>query len=78
MPHSPDILGEILVLLAAAVFVVASFSRLKLSPVLGLLFAGAAIGPYGLELVGDVEEKSLLAEYGVVFFAIYDRVGAFY
>ena len=37
-------LSNTVVVLAAAVFVVAFFKRLNLSPVLGYLVAGAAIG----------------------------------
>lgn len=66
MGHS-HALSDVLVLLAAAVFIVAIFRQLNLSPVLGFLFAGAAIGPYGLELAGDLQEKSYIAEFGVVF-----------
>ena len=31
------------------------------------MFAGAAIGPYGFEVISDVSGKSYLAEFGVVF-----------
>lgn len=60
-------LPDVLILLAAAVIIVAVFRLLKLSPVLGFLFAGAAIGPFGFGLVSDIETKSYLAEFGVVF-----------
>lgn len=59
-------LPVILMLLGTAVLVVALFKTLKLSPVLGYLVAGAAIGPYGLELVQSGETSSL-AEFGIVF-----------
>lgn len=67
MHHDTGFLQDIIVLLAAAVFVVAIFRQLRLSPVLGFLFAGAAIGPHGFEIISDVEGKSYLAEFGVVF-----------
>ena len=54
-------------MLSAAVFVVAVFRQFNLSPVLGFLFAGAAIGPFGLDIVSHSEEKSYIGEYGVVF-----------
>lgn len=60
-------LPEVLILLAAAVLVVAVFRLLRLSPVLGFLFAGAAIGPYGFSLIQDAESNATLAEFGVVF-----------
>jgi glutathione-regulated potassium-efflux system ancillary protein KefC len=57
---------EALVYLAAAVICVPIASRLGLGSVIGYLLAGAAIGPWGLKLVGDVEETLRLAEFGVV------------
>ena len=72
MHSEEEFLPDILILLAAAVFVVAIFRQLRLSPVLGFLFAGAVIGPYGIPINGepiisDIEGKSYLAEFGVVF-----------
>lgn len=58
-------LPNIVALLAAAVVVVAVFKRLNLSPVLGYLVAGAAIGEYGLNYIQYEEVKSL-AKFGVV------------
>lgn len=42
------------------------FHRLKIPAVVGLLVAGAIVGPYGLGLIGEVEKVELLAEVGVV------------
>ena len=60
-------LPQVLVLLIAAVVIVFAFERLRLSPVLGYIVAGAAIGPYGLKLISGVEETRALAELGIVF-----------
>ncbi len=57
---------EALVFLAAAVVCVPLAARLRLGSVLGYLIAGAAIGPWGLRLVGDVAATQNLAELGVV------------
>ncbi len=65
--HDFSGLSIILILLAAAVFVVALFRRLNLSPVLGYLAAGAIIGPSGLAIVKDVHGTATIAEFGVVF-----------
>ncbi len=43
---------EALVFLATAGVVVPLFHRIKVSPVLGFLFAGAALGPFGLGRLG--------------------------
>jgi monovalent cation:H+ antiporter-2, CPA2 family len=60
------ILVVVIMLIAAAVFVVAIFKRINLSPVLGYLVAGALIGDNGLKIV-TYQQTSLLGEMGVVF-----------
>jgi len=52
--------------LAAAVVFVPLASRLRLGAVLGYLFAGCLIGPFGLGLVSDIESILHFAEFGVV------------
>ncbi|PCJ25788.1 MAG: potassium transporter [Rickettsiales bacterium] len=59
-------LVTVIVLLASAVFIVAIFRKLNLSPVLGYLVAGAIIGDNGMRVV-TYAQTSLLAELGVVF-----------
>jgi monovalent cation:H+ antiporter-2, CPA2 family len=60
-------LGSVLVLLIAALLAVALMQRVRISPVLGYLVAGLAVGPSGLQLIGDVERVAQLAEFGVIF-----------
>lgn len=60
------VLPSVLILIAAAVFVVILFKRLKLSPVLGYLVAGAVIGDHGLNYVQH-QDIELLGEFGIVF-----------
>jgi CPA2 family monovalent cation:H+ antiporter-2 len=69
---------EALLFLITAGIVAPLFVRLKVSPVLGYVLAGAALGPYGLGrfagmapwlkgvLLSDVEAIGKLAEFGVV------------
>ncbi len=54
------------VFLAAAVIGVPLLKRFGLSSVLGYIVAGAAIGPWGLKLAGDVESVRDYAEIGIV------------
>lgn len=61
-----DYLTQAAVFFGAAVLVVPIFRRLGLGSVLGYLAAGAAIGPFGLSLIADVEATAHLAEFGVV------------
>ena len=57
---------DALIYLAAAVICVPIAKRLGLGSVLGYLIAGAAIGPWGLKLVADVESIMHFSEFGVV------------
>ncbi len=77
--HGIPYLREVVVFLAAAGIVVPVFHRLRISPVLGFLLIGVAIGPHGLGgLVGDVpwvrhlvitdlKGVQSIAELGIVF-----------
>ena len=42
------------------------FHEIKLPSVMGYLLAGVLIGPYGLQLIEDVEAVEHLAEIGVI------------
>lgn len=58
---------DIIILLIAAVIAVPLFQALKLGAVPGFLIAGICVGPYGLQLIGNISEIGNLAEIGVVF-----------
>jgi monovalent cation:proton antiporter-2 (CPA2) family protein len=64
--NGEQFLVQATVFLAAAVVGVPLLKRLGLSSVLGYMVAGAAIGPWGLELAGDVEGVRAYAEIGIV------------
>jgi len=53
-------------LLAASVVFVMISRRLGFGSILGYLVAGAAIGPFGLRLVRDVEQIAEISEFGVL------------
>ncbi|MBV9318257.1 MAG: cation:proton antiporter [Gammaproteobacteria bacterium] len=59
-------LTQTAILLAAAVLAVSLFRFARLSSILGYLAAGLVIGPWGLNLIGDVERISHVAEFGIV------------
>ena len=64
---TPNVLGQALVYLCAAVLFVPFAKRLGLGAVLGYLLAGATIGPYVLGLVGTQDHDVMhFAEFGVV------------
>lgn len=58
---------DILALLLATVIVVPIFHAIRLGAILGYLTAGAILGPWGLEIITEVEEIRHLAEFGVIF-----------
>lgn len=70
---------DIVLFLATAGVVVPLFRHWKISPILGFILAGVALGPFGLAQLGEVapwvayvtvgnpDEIALLAELGVVF-----------
>jgi glutathione-regulated potassium-efflux system ancillary protein KefC len=66
MEHAPAWLTSSLIYLGAAVIAVPLSRALGLGAILGYLAAGIAIGPWGLRLVGNVQDVLHFAEFGVV------------
>ena len=64
MNHPLDL---ILLLLAASVFAVMLFSRVRLPAELAYLAVGALLGPAGFHVIPDESSARSLAEFGVVF-----------
>jgi CPA2 family monovalent cation:H+ antiporter-2 len=60
-----EFLPDILILLSSSILVVIILHKLKTSPVLGYLIAGAIINAYGL--VKSPEYAHSLAEFGIIF-----------
>jgi monovalent cation:H+ antiporter-2, CPA2 family len=66
MPHDTSLLTTIAAALLAAWILGILAQKLRLSPIVGYLLAGVAIGPHSPGFVGDVQLASQLAEMGVV------------
>lgn len=64
--HHMSLLHQVAVLLIAAVLAVPLFKRFGLGSVLGYLFAGLLIGPFGLRLITDYGSILHFSEFGVV------------
>jgi CPA2 family monovalent cation:H+ antiporter-2 len=64
--HDLDLILTISVGLAAALVLGALTNRLRLSPILGYLLAGIAVGPHTPGFVADASLAAQLAEIGVV------------
>jgi len=65
--HDTTYLRDILVLLFASVAIVIIFKQFGLSPALGYLVSGAAIGPFGFGVLTSGETTKSIAEFGIVF-----------
>lgn len=61
-------INDALVLLFTTVIIIPLTRRFGISPILGFLAAGIALGPNGFALIRDVRTSKALAELGVVFF----------
>ena len=60
------ILIQLFVFLVAAIIAVPLAKKAGVGSVLGYLVAGIVIGPFGLSLIGQVEEVMTFTEFGVV------------
>ena len=64
---STHYLIDVLALLLATVIVIPLFHAIRLGAILGYLAAGAILGPWGLELITEVDQVRHLGEFGVIF-----------
>lgn len=60
--------ADTLLLLGVTALVPTICAMVKVSPILGFLVSGLALGPQGLNLVADLHTTELLADLGVVLF----------
>ena len=65
--HEISYLKDLIILLSTSILMIVFFKQLKLSPVLGYLFAGAALGPSGFAYIESSEITDSIAELGIVF-----------
>lgn len=65
--HNIDYLRDIIILLCTSFAMVIFFRQLGLSPALGYLVSGAAIGPFGLGFLTSTETTRSIADLGIVF-----------
>jgi CPA2 family monovalent cation:H+ antiporter-2 len=61
-----DVVSDLLVIFAVSIAVVFIFHKFRLPTIAGFLAAGALIGPYGLNLVSDLQQVHRIADMGVV------------
>ena len=61
-----NFLKDLLIVFALGGIVVYALRSIRLPPIVGLLIAGATMGPHGFSLIEDVHRVEVLAEIGVV------------
>ncbi len=64
--HTPQLFGDLLIILLVSVPVAYFCLRMKLPLLVGLILSGIAIGPYGLGWIHEVQAIEVLAEIGVM------------
>jgi CPA2 family monovalent cation:H+ antiporter-2 len=60
-------LHDIIIIFAFAIIIIAIGNRIKIPGIVGFIFTGILIGPYGLGLISETEIISVLAEIGIIF-----------
>src|SRR5215207_2730291 len=64
--HTPQLFGDLLIILLVSVPVAFICLRLKLPLLVGLMLTGIAIGPSGFGLIKEISAIEMLAEIGVM------------
>ncbi len=64
--HEFDFLGELVLIGVLAIAIILIFQRLRIPPVIGLIFTGIVLGPSGIGAVYDEKLIGTLAELGVI------------
>jgi len=61
-----EVLKSLVIIFGVSALVVFVLGRMKIPSLVGFLIAGIIMGPYGFELIKDVQEVEMLAEIGVI------------
>ena len=64
----PDlhVIRDVLIIFTVSIGVVFLFQKIRLPSIAGFLVAGTLVGPYGLNLISDLEQVEAMAEVGVI------------
>jgi CPA2 family monovalent cation:H+ antiporter-2 len=60
-------LYDIIIIFAFAIIVIALGNKVRIPGIVGFIFTGILIGPYGLGLISDTHIIDVLAEIGIIF-----------
>ena len=64
--HEVSIIKDIVIILLVSIPIIFIFKKLSLPSIVGFLIAGMIIGPYGFQLISEIEQVEVMAEIGVI------------
>ena len=64
--HEVAIIKDIVIILLVSIPIIFIFKKLNLPSIIGFLIAGMIIGPYGFQLISEIEQVEVMAEIGVM------------
>ena len=64
--HEVAIIKDIVIILLVSIPIIFIFKKLNLPSIIGFLIAGMIIGPYGFQLISEIEQVEVMAEIGVI------------
>jgi len=64
--HDIPILKDFVVILLISIPIIFLFKKLNVPSIVGFLFAGIIIGPYGFKLISEIDKIEVMAEIGVM------------
>ncbi len=64
--HEITIIKDIVIILLVSIPIIFIFRKINLPSIVGFLIAGMIIGPYGFQLISEIEQVEVMAEIGVI------------
>lgn len=64
--HEIIIIKDIVIILLVSIPIIFIFRKINLPSIVGFLIAGMIIGPYGFQLISEIEQVEVMAEIGVM------------
>ena len=60
------IIKDIVIILLVSIPIIFLFKKLNIPSIVGFLIAGMIIGPFGFQLISEIEQIEVMAEVGVI------------
>jgi monovalent cation:H+ antiporter-2, CPA2 family len=61
-----NVIKDIVIILSVSIPIIYLFKKLNIPSIIGFLIAGMIIGPYGFQLITEIEQIQVMAEIGVI------------